>query len=126
MQPSAAASLLRIKDEDAKEAFRKLAAPDKRSRNKDSDGRRIRQTDHGYWEVVSYGKYQELASRAGAVVRQQRYLERKKKAALAATGVNLCVWPGCREPEVAGKSYCMEHMFVTDEVEPDTVEEEGP
>ena len=38
MQPSIAASLLRISDERAEEAFRILAAPDPRSRNREHDG----------------------------------------------------------------------------------------
>ncbi len=79
LQPSAAASLLRIDDKDAENAFERLASPDKRSRNKDEGGRRIRHTPDGYWEVISYHRYQQLASKANAVARQQRYIERKKK-----------------------------------------------
>jgi hypothetical protein len=71
------ASVLRISDERAEKAFAVLAAPDKRSRNKDQDGRRIIPVEGG-WLLVSHAKYKEKASRMKAAERQERYLTRMK------------------------------------------------
>src|SRR5687768_9687180 len=51
MQPSIAASLLRIPDERAEAAFATLAAPDPRSRNQEQEGRRILPREDGRWYV---------------------------------------------------------------------------
>lgn len=124
LQPTAAASLLRITDKEAEDAFRKLSSPDKRSRNQDSEGRRIKQTKEGYWEVISHSKYQALASRAGAVARQQRYLERKKKAEAAAAGKPMCARAGCKEDQVPGSVHCTAHVFEEEE-SPEIIETEA-
>lgn len=71
------ASVLRISDERVEKAFEILKAPDKRSRNKEHDGRRIIASEDG-WLLVSHAKYRERASRMAAAERQQRYLERMK------------------------------------------------
>lgn len=78
MQPSAAASLLRIEDFRAKTAFEILLAPDPDSKNKEMEGRRILRQTNGKWLVVSHAKYQALASRSAAVERQKRYRKRKE------------------------------------------------
>lgn len=72
------ASVLRISDERAEKAFAVLAGPDKRSRNKEHDGRRIIPVDGG-WLLVSHAKYREKASRMNAAERQSRYLARMKQ-----------------------------------------------
>jgi hypothetical protein len=71
------ASVLRISDERAGAAFAVLTAPDKRSRNKDQEGRRLVEVPGG-WLLVSHAKYREKASRMGAADRQARYLARMK------------------------------------------------
>ena len=71
------ASVLRISDERAEAAFAVLTAPDKRSRNKDQEGRRLVEVPGG-WLLVSHAKYREKASRMGAADRQARYLARMK------------------------------------------------
>ena len=73
----AVASLLRISDERAEQAFAVLVAPDKHSRNKEHEGRRIVADTDG-WLLVSHAKYRERASRMGAADRQARYVERMK------------------------------------------------
>jgi hypothetical protein len=71
------ASVLRISDERAEKAFAVLTSPDKRSRTKEHDGRRIIPAEGG-WLIVSHAKYREKASRMKASERQERYLERMK------------------------------------------------
>ena len=78
MQPSAAASLLRIDDERANRAFEILQAPDPGSKNREFEGRRIIRQENGKWLVVSHGKYQARASRSWATERQKAYLRRRK------------------------------------------------
>jgi hypothetical protein len=78
MQPSAAASLLRITDDRALRAFEILQAPDSTSKNREMEGRRIVRQENGKWLVVSHGKYQARASRSWATERQKAYLRRKK------------------------------------------------
>lgn len=79
MQPSAAASLLRISDERAIRAFEVLQAPDPGSKNVEMEGRRIVRQGNGKWLVVSHGKYQARASRSWATERQKAYLRRLKE-----------------------------------------------
>lgn len=83
------ASVLRITDERALLAFEKLQAPDPMSRNKDSEGRRIKAHDGG-WYLVSHAKYRVYASRAGAAARQAKYAAKRRLEAdsqiLEATG----------------------------------------
>ena len=71
------ASVLRISEERVDVAFAVLAGPDKRSRTKEHDGRRIIPSGDG-WLIVSHAKYREKASRMKAAERQERYLERMK------------------------------------------------
>ncbi len=73
----AVASLLRISDERSGKAFDVLSSPDKYSRNKEENGRRIIRMEDG-WLLVSHAKYREKASRMGAADRQARYLARMK------------------------------------------------
>jgi hypothetical protein len=79
---SAAASLLRIKDEDAELAFAVLQGDDSGSRNKDKHGQRIFKNEEGHYVVVSYPKYRRMASKSRAAERQAEYRERCKKAAV--------------------------------------------
>lgn len=83
LQPSAAASLLRIPDEEAEKAFEVLSREDKDSRNPAHHGRRISRTDDGYWLVVSFDKYRRIASKQRAAQRQAEYMKRKKAAEAA-------------------------------------------
>lgn len=78
LQPTAAASLLRIKDEEAEAAFRKLQDGDPKSRNKAERGARIVKNEDGYWQIVSFEKYRNLSSRQKAAQRQAEYIRRKK------------------------------------------------
>ena len=78
MQPSAAASLLRISDDRALVAFEVLQSPDPASKNSEMEGRRIVRQGNGKWLVVSHGKYQARASRSWATERQKAYLRRVK------------------------------------------------
>jgi len=78
MQPSAAASLLRIADERAQVAFQVLLTPDPDSKNPEFEGRRIIRQENGKWLVVSHGKYQARASRSWATERQKAYARRRK------------------------------------------------
>jgi hypothetical protein len=115
MQPSAAASLLRISDDRAEVAFALLASPDPKSRNKDREGRRIVRLEDGNWHVVSYQKYQYLASRARATQRSQKYEANKKaREAHAEAKAYICEADGCMDPAEAtsgGKVYCSRHVF---------------
>ena len=79
MQPSAAASLLRIADERAQAAFQVLQATDADSKNREMEGRRIVRQPNGKWLGVSHGKYQARASRVWATERQKAYLRRVKE-----------------------------------------------
>jgi hypothetical protein len=72
------ASVLRISDERVEKAFEVLSSPDKRSRNKEHEGRRIVPVDGG-WLLVSHAKYRERASKFAAAERQSRYLARMKQ-----------------------------------------------
>jgi hypothetical protein len=80
MQPSAAASLLRIPDERADAAYEVLQSPDPRSQNQDREGRRIVRLPTGRWLLTSHAKYQHLASKADAADRQRRFRERREAA----------------------------------------------
>lgn len=115
MQPSAAASLLRITDERAKAAFAVLMAPDPDSRNKDQEGRRILPLKGGGWHVVSYQKYQWLASRARAAQRQRKYEANKKaRENQAEAGEYICEADGCNQQAEAahgGRMLCSKHLF---------------
>jgi len=115
MQPSIAASLLRIDDERAEAAFARLSAPDPRSRNKECEGRRIVPRDDGRWFVVSHQRYQWLASRAAATNRQRRYEERRKEREVdGRISESTCEQEGCSMPvelAVAGRKVCNAHAF---------------
>lgn len=76
--PTSIASVLRVSDEEVEEAFATLMAPDKRSRNKDERGARMIDLGDGRYELVSFGKYKDRATKAGAARRQREYEERKK------------------------------------------------
>jgi hypothetical protein len=115
MQPSIAASLLRISDERAEEAFALLSAPDPQSKNKEREGRRILPCEDGKWQVVSHAKYQRLASRAGATERQRRYEARlKERETKAEAAADACDEPGCGKPAeaaIGGRKVCTAHAF---------------
>lgn len=99
------ASMLRISDERAEEAFRVLSSPDPKSRNKASQGRRIMPEGDG-WFVVSHAKYREKASKESAARRQAEYRDRKK--------TETCERVGCAkkaEAAVEGLRVCSEHAF---------------
>lgn len=80
LQPTVAASLLRIPDDEARKAFEVLQGEDPDSRNEAMHGARIVKTEEGYWAIVSYAKYKKLASREQANERQRKYIERQKQA----------------------------------------------
>jgi hypothetical protein len=115
MQPSAAASLLRIPDDRAEKAFEVLASPDHRSKNKEFEGRRILRQEDGKWLIASHSKYQALASRDNANKRQARYEANRKAREAAAEGAQAsCDEPGCRRPVEAalgGRKVCSRHAF---------------
>jgi len=122
MQPSVAASLLRIDDERAEVAFNVLRAPDPKSRNKECEGRRIVPKDDGGWFIVSHQRYQYLASRAAATQRQKRYEERKSEREQdARIQESTCEQEGCSMPvelAVAGRKVCNAHGFEPPSREP--------
>src|SRR5713226_3533124 len=60
------ASVLRISDDRAEEAFRVLSSPDSRSRNRESEGRRIVPLNGGRWSLVSHALYRKRASKQAA------------------------------------------------------------
>lgn len=64
--------------EDTELALQKFMAPDKYSRTKDNDGRRIEEIDGG-WRLLNYQKYRELGSRE-ARREQQREWDRKNRS----------------------------------------------
>lgn len=78
IQPATVASLLRIPDEEALEAFRVLSEPDLLSRNREFEGRRIVAIEDGRWRIVSSEKYQYRASKAAAAERQQKHRDKVK------------------------------------------------
>jgi hypothetical protein len=115
MQPSIAASLLRISDERAVAAFAVLAAPDPGSKNKEHEGRRILPKEDGRWLLASHAKYQFLASRAAATKRQREYEARQKaREADAEAASTRCDHPGCgrlAERAGGGRKVCSAHAF---------------
>lgn len=115
MQASAAASLLRISDERAKAAFAILQQPDPESRNRDHDGRRILPIPGGGWHIVSFQKYQWLASRARASQRQRKYeANRKAREGQGEAKEYVCEEEGCvmaAEATDAGRMLCSRHLF---------------
>lgn len=79
LTPSAAASLLRIPDEEALKAFDSLQGNDPGSRNPAHNGKRIIKTEEGYWALVSFDKYRKITSKSNAAERQRKYIERKRE-----------------------------------------------
>ena len=122
MQPSAAASLLRVSDEETEKAFEVLYAPDPKSRNEECQGRRILRLDNGHWQVVSHGKYQALASKAMAHARQKKYDQNKRvRERGLSDGEGICEFRGCYDKssgQVEGKYVCTKHAFEKIEEEP--------
>ncbi len=115
MQPSAAASLLRIPDEQAETAFIILATPDSKSRNDEYQGRRIVKMDNGHWQIVSFGKYQALASKAMAVSRAKKYDQNKRaRENRLPESEWICEKYGCYSQAsvvAEGKHVCLKHAF---------------
>ena len=115
MQPSAAASLLRVSDEETEKAFAVLEAPDPKSRNEESQGRRIIKLDNGHWQVVSHGKYQALASKAMAHARQKKYDQNKRVRERGMSDTEgVCEYRGCyaqSSGKVGDKLVCSKHAF---------------
>jgi hypothetical protein len=70
-------------------AIEKFLSPDKHSRTKDDEGRRIEEIDGG-WLLLNHAKYREMASRdeakAASAERQKRFKERKKRNAKVTEG----------------------------------------
>lgn len=73
------ANVARVSIEDCEAAIALFLAPDRYSRTKTSDGRRIEEIDGG-WVLLNHEKYRELGSdsdrRAKAAERQRRFRER--------------------------------------------------
>jgi hypothetical protein len=100
--PTAIASVLRVPDEEVEEAFDILMKPDKRSRNKDEDGRRMIDLGDGRYELVSFNKYKERATKAGAARRQHEYEQRKKERDAKCA---------CGKTVMSGEKQCPECIF---------------
>jgi hypothetical protein len=68
--------------EATEKALKKFLSPDKHSRTKDDNGRRIEEIDGG-WHLLNHAKYRQMASKEEAqtahAVRQKRYRERQKR-----------------------------------------------
>ncbi len=76
------ARLAGVPTEAIDKALEKFLSPDKHSRTKDDEGRRIEVIDGG-WSLLNHAKYRDMASkdeskRAGAI-RQKRYREKQKR-----------------------------------------------
>jgi hypothetical protein len=115
IQPATVASLLRISDEEAEDAFRVLSEPDPKSRNRDCEGRRIVPIADGRWMIVSSEKYQYRASKASAAERQRKH--RGKVKAGAGASAEVCAQCGSGEVEgaVGGEYRCRAHWPAEDE-----------
>ncbi len=78
------ARLAGVSVEAAEMAITKFLSPDKHSRTKDDEGRRIEEIDGG-WALLNHAKYREMASREEAkeanAERQRRFKERRKRNA---------------------------------------------
>jgi hypothetical protein len=74
------AAMARVSIEETEDAINRFLSPDKYSRTKDNDGRRIVEIDGG-WEILNYQKYRELQSKEHeaemATERQRRCRQRK-------------------------------------------------
>jgi len=77
------ADAARVSIQECEDALAKLMSPDKYSRSKDFDGRRIEEVDGG-WVLLNHGKYKDLMSKddqkAKAAERQRRKRERDKES----------------------------------------------
>lgn len=75
----------RVSLDECLEALERFKSPDKWSRSKEFEGRRIEETDGG-WILLNYGKYRALMSvediKEKARIRQAEFRERKKKNGL--------------------------------------------
>ena len=112
IQPATVASLLRISDEEAEEAFRVLSEPDPKSRNRDEDGRRIVPIGDGRWMIVSNEKYQYRASKAAATERQRKHREKVKGgngSAEARGGVDVSPGVSPELPALSGRPSGLSH-----------------
>jgi hypothetical protein len=111
LTPPAVASLLRITDEEADRAFDVLSSPDKRSRSRAHEGRRIIRTEEGRWLLTTHAAKRRLASTQAAADRQRRHRERLQREAEAAS---CCEEPGCTKEvagAVEGRRLCSLHAF---------------
>ena len=76
------ARLSNVSVEDCENALNKLKAPDKYSRTKDNDGRRISETDGG-WMILNYIAHREAVSeeakREANRLRVKKHRVRKKR-----------------------------------------------
>lgn len=81
------ADAARVTIEECSAALAILSGPDKYSRTKDHDGRRVREVDGG-WLLLNHAKYRAKMSaderRDAAAVRQQRYRDKNKPRRSAA------------------------------------------
>jgi hypothetical protein len=72
----------RVSIDECVDALKKLKEPDKFSRSKENEGRRIKEIDGG-WFLLNHGKYRDLVTlqekRAQDAERARRYRERKKE-----------------------------------------------
>lgn len=78
------ARLAGVSTEATEIAIGKFLSPDKHSRTKDDEGRRIEEIDGG-WHLLNHAKYREMASRdeskSANAERQKRFRERQKRNA---------------------------------------------
>lgn len=74
--------LARVSIEHTERAIEKLSSPDKYSRSREHDGRRIQQVDGG-WLILNHGKYREKMSaddrREYLRIKQQEWRDRNKE-----------------------------------------------
>lgn len=112
---SAIARLLGVEVERIDKAIEVLTSPDKRSRNKEFEGRRLIAQEDGSWLVVSGEKYQKLASAANAVARNAKYVKNKTAREKSLNPEEfICEGYGCSRAasvEFNGRRLCSAHAI---------------
>jgi hypothetical protein len=84
------ANIARISLEDCEKALEELQAPDKYSRTKDHDGRRIEPIDGG-WRLLNHAKYRAIRDEESIKESKRRYINaRREKERSTVEGVEQC------------------------------------
>lgn len=85
---------------DCEIAIEKLLSPDKYSRTKDDEGRRIEEIDGG-WLLLNHAKYRDMASdddrKEKAAIRARRHYEKAKRNGKPNGKPNACLTPSSRQ-----------------------------